>query len=70
MMSLMVDLIILVICISDSASGVKKREEQKVNLQGEIKECEKFLCFTFHTRVLFTKVVYTRELQQTQPRIH
>ena len=37
MMSLMVDLIILVICISDRASGVKKRQEQKVNLQEEMK---------------------------------
>ena len=37
MMSLMVDLIILVICISDSASGVKKRQEHKVNLQEEMK---------------------------------
>ena len=37
MMSLMVDLIILVICISDSASGVKKRQEQKVKLQEEMK---------------------------------
>ena len=37
MMSLMVDLIILVICISDSASGVKKRQEQKVKLQKEMK---------------------------------
>ena len=37
MMSLMVDLIILVICISDKASDVKKRQEQKVNLQEEMK---------------------------------
>ena len=29
--------IILVICISDRASGVKKRQEQKVNLQKEMK---------------------------------
>ena len=37
MVTLMVDLIILVICISDSASGVKKRQEQKVKLQKEMK---------------------------------
>ena len=37
MMSVMFDLIILVICISDRASGVKKRQEQKVNLQEEMK---------------------------------
>ena len=37
MMFLMVGLIILVICISDRASGVKKRQEQKVNLQEEMK---------------------------------
>ena len=37
MMTLMVDLIILVRCISDSVSGVKKRQEKKVNLQKEMK---------------------------------
>ena len=37
MMSLMVDFIILVICISDSTSDVKKRQEQKVKLQEEMK---------------------------------
>ena len=29
--------IILGMCISDSASGVKKRQEQKVQIQGEMK---------------------------------
>ena len=37
MMTLMVDLIILVRCISESVSGMKKRQEQKVNLQKEMK---------------------------------
>ena len=37
MMTLMVDLTILVMFTSDSASGVKKRQEQKVNLQEEMK---------------------------------
>ena len=52
MMSPMVDLIILVICISDSTSGVKKRQVQEVQAQEEMKEDENFLCFTFHTRVI------------------
>ena len=69
MMTLMVDLIFLVICISDRASDMKKTGTE-VQVQGEMKECEKFLCFTFHTRVLFTKVAYTHEFQQTQSRMH
>ena len=70
MMILMVDLIILVICISDSASGVKKGQVQEVQTQEEMKEDENFLCFTFHMRVILTKVAYTREFHQTQSRMH
>ena len=69
MMSLMVELIILVICISDSASDMKKTGTGRTNSGGD-EGMRKFLCFTFHTRVLGTKVAYTREFQQTQSRMH
>ena len=60
MMSLMVDLIILVICISDSASGVKKRQEQKVKFAGG-DEGVKFSIFHFPYAGSIHKIhVYTR----------
>ena len=51
LMILMVVLIILVICISDSASDMKKTGTGRTNSGGD-EGMRKFLCFTFHTRVL------------------
>ena len=51
MMILMVDLVILVMFISDSASDVKKTGTGGTKLGGD-EEMSSFQCFTFHTWVL------------------